>query len=43
MYIPGGVGAYLTPLIPSTPTPCQGTPPANSWPTKRFLSRPHGL
>jgi hypothetical protein len=43
LYIPGGMGAYLTPLTPSTTTPCLGTPPANSQRTKQFLSPPHSL
>jgi hypothetical protein len=42
-YIPGGIGAYLTPLTPSTNTPCPSTPPTNILCTKQFLSRPHCL
>jgi hypothetical protein len=42
-YIPGIMGAYLTPLTPFTTTPCPGTPPANNKLTKQFLSHPHGL
>ncbi len=42
-YISGGMGVCLTPLTPSTATPCPGTPPANSRCTKQFLSHPHDL
>jgi hypothetical protein len=34
---------YLVSVIPSTTTPGQGTPPANSRRTKQFWSRPRGL
>ncbi len=35
--------AYLASVIPSTTTPGPGTPPANSWRTKKFWSGPRGL
>jgi hypothetical protein len=35
--------AYLTSLTPSTTAPWPETPPTNSWRTKQFLSRPHGI
>jgi hypothetical protein len=34
----GRQGAYLPQLTPSTTTACPGTPPANSWHIKEFLS-----
>jgi hypothetical protein len=42
-YISVSMGVYLSPLTPSTTTPCLGTPPTNSRCTKQFLSHPHSL
>jgi hypothetical protein len=42
-YISGGIGAYFTPLTPSTTTLPPVTPLVNSRRTKQFFSRPHGL
>jgi hypothetical protein len=43
LYIPGGLEGLLTSLTSPTTTPRPGTPPADSWHTKQFFSRPHGL
>ncbi len=41
--ISASMGAYFSPLTPSTTTSCQGTHPTNSLCTKQFLSRLHSL